>query len=367
LHLRRQYRGPDLADSRDFAEFIAHEGGEMTVSPVLAEVWRGDFLECVHRGAAVICDPSGDVVHAWGDLARVILPRSSSKMLQALPLVESGAADAAGLTTEHLALACASHNGAAIHTDRVARWLADLGLGEADLMCGPQVPGDAEAAEALRAAGAPPCQIHNNCSGKHTGFLTLGRHLRAGPAYIEPDHPVQAAVREAIYAMTGDDAGLGHAIDGCSAPNFAMTLTGMATAMARMAAPATLGGVRAEAAGRLVAAMARHPELVAGEGRAGTDLMRAMKGAAVVKTGAEGVFAGILPGRGLGFALKIDDGATRASECAATALLVRLGVADPDDPMVAKRLAAPQRNRRDVPTGRIVPAADLWSPGSSKI
>ncbi len=338
----------------------------MTGSALLAEVWRGDFLECVHRGGAVVCDPSGEIAHAWGDPGRVVLPRSSSKMLQALPLVESGAADAAGLTSEHLALACASHNGAAIHTTRVARWLADIGLGEADLMCGPQQPGDADAAEALRASGEAPCQIHNNCSGKHAGFLTLGRRLGAGPEYIDSTHPVQTAAKEAVYAMSGDDD-LGHAIDGCSAPNFAVTLRGMATAMARMAAPGAVGGTRARAAERLVAAMARHPELVAGEGRACTRQMRATGGAAVVKTGAEGFFVGMLPDRGLGFALKIDDGATRASECAATALLVRLGVADPAHPDIAALLSAPQRNRREIVVGRISPAADLWSPDSRKI
>jgi len=343
------------------------EGCAMIESAVLVEVWRGDFLECVHRGAAVICDPGGDVIYAWGDPARVILPRSSSKMLQALPLVESGAADAAGLTTEHLALACASHSGAAIHTTRVALWLADIGYGEADLMCGVQQPSDPDAGKALRALGEAPCQIHNNCSGKHTGFLTLGRHLGAGPTYIDPSHPVQAAVKEVTYAMTDDDEELGFAIDGCSAPNFAITLSGMATAMARMAAPARLGGARAKASERLIAAMARHPELVAGEGKACTGLMRAMAGAAVVKTGADGVFTGILPDRGLGFALKVDDGAARASECAAAALLVRLGAADAAHPLVAAHLVAPLRNRRDITVGRIIPAAKVWSPDSSKI
>ncbi len=330
-------------------------------APVLAEVVRGGRVESVHRGIVAVCRPDGTLVEAMGDPERVIFPRSSCKMLQALPLVESGAADRRGLTSEQLALACASHNGAEIHTSRVRRWLSDLGLGEADLRCGPQVPDDKPARAKLRECGCPADQTHNNCSGKHAGFLTLNLELGGGPEYVDPEHPVQRAVRDAFYEMTGDDAALGYGIDGCSAPNFATRLTGLATAMARMARPdEALTGARADAAGRLVSAMAAHPELVAGEGRACTGIMRALNAGgevrAVVKTGAEGVFAGILPGLGLGFALKIDDGATRGSECAVAALLVKLGVADPDDPEIRSRMNPKLHNRRDIPVGEIRPA-----------
>ncbi len=316
----------------------------------MAEVRRGEFLECTHLGHAVICDENGEIVGAWGNPQAVILPRSSCKMIQALPLVESGAAEAAGLADEHLALACASHNGARIHTERVARWLKDLGLGEADLRCGAHRPRDEEAAFALIRARETPCQIHNNCSGKHTGFLTLGRHLGAGPEYVEPDHPVQRAVRAAFEEVTGTE-GLGHAIDGCSAPNFATTLHGLARAMAFFASARADGDARHRAAHRLVGAMTAFPELVAGEGRACTELMRAMGGRAAVKTGAEGVFVAILPEQRLGIALKIADGATRASECAIAALLVRLGVLEADHPATRRRLNALQRNWRGLETG----------------
>jgi L-asparaginase II len=319
----------------------------------LVEIWRGDVLESMHYGHAVICDAQGQVVEAWGDPNKVILPRSSCKMVQALPLIESGAARAFGLTTEQLALSCASHNGAAIHTDRVGAWLGNLGLSDQDFRCGPQLPDDRPAREALIKADQSPCQIHNNCSGKHAGFLTLAKHLGAGPEYINPDHPVQRASKAAFEEVTGEDS-LTHAIDGCSAPNFATTVTGLARAMARFAAPES--GARGEAMQSLFHAMLTHPDLVAGEGRACTELMRAMEGRVAVKTGAEGVFAAILPEQGLGIALKIDDGATRASECAMASILVRLGALNPDHPMTLKRRNVPVKNRRGVITGYVHPS-----------
>ncbi len=298
----------------------------------LVEIWRGDFAESAHSGHAVICDAAGQLVAAWGDRETVILPRSACKMIQALPLVESGAADAAGLTARHLALACASHRGAPIHSDAVRGWLADLRLSDAALRCGPEEPRDIAARDALIRSGAPVEQLHNNCSGKHTGFLTLTRHLGAGPEYIDPAHPVQMAVREAFEDMTGA-ASPGFAIDGCSAPNFSTTLHGLARAMARFAvADPDTGSARDRAAARLRQAMIAHPEMVSGEGGACTRLMRAAGGRAALKTGAEGVFTAILADLGLGIAVKIADGATRAAETTVAALLVRLGVLDPAHP-----------------------------------
>lgn len=333
----------------------------MTEGVPMVEVWRGEFAESVHRGHAVLCDARGEIRAAWGDPDRVILPRSSCKMLQALPLVESGAG--AGLTSEQLALACASHQGAAMHVGRVAAWLAELGMSEADLRCGAQVPNDSEERGRLREEFEAPCQLHNNCSGKHAGFLALGRHLGGGPEYVEPDHPVQRAVRAAFEEMTGA-ASPGYGIDGCSAPNFATTLRGLAWAMARMADPAGLGRAREAAARRLVSAMVAHPLLVAGGGRACSELMTAMAGKVAAKTGAEGVFVAIWPERGLGLALKIEDGGTRASECAVATLLVRLGALEAGDPAALRRMAAPQVNRRGLVVGEIRPTPALWGNGA---
>ncbi|MGR3491294.1 MAG: asparaginase [Shimia sp.] len=318
----------------------------------LIEVIRGDLLESLHSGHVAVVNTAGELVESWGDPTSLIFPRSSCKMIQALPLIRSGAADAYDLTTEHLALTCASHQGAAIHTTRVASWLEDLGLSDDALRCGPQEPNDREARDALIRTHAGPCQIHNNCSGKHAGFLTLAQHLGAGPEYADIDHPVQRAVRAATEEATGEDSPT-WATDGCSAPNFATTLTGLARAMAGFAAAS-----EGTAEHRLHTAMTTHPELVAGESRACTELMRAAPGVAL-KTGAEAVFTAILPKQGLGIALKITDGAFRASEAAITHLLIRYGALEANHPAALKRLGGPIRNWRGIATGYVRIASDF--------
>ena len=325
----------------------------MSQAAPFAEIWRGPFLESVHSGHAVICGEGGEIVQAWGDPDRVIMPRSSSKMIQALPLITSGAADAQRLTTQQLALSCASHQGAAIHIDLVGTWLDTLGLTDDAFRCGPQDPSDKDAREALIRAHETPCQIHNNCSGKHAGFLTLTQHLKAGPEYVEPDHPLQRACLEAFERVT-QETSPGFGIDGCSAPNYACTLHGMARAMAHFAA-APEGSAEA----RLHQAMRLHPELVAGETRACTELMRAMDGKVALKTGAEGFFVAILPEQKLGIALKAACGTTRAAECAIAALLVKLGVLNANHPATLKRMNAPIKNWRGIETGVLKPAAAL--------
>ena len=324
----------------------------------LAEVWRGPFHESHHVGHAVICDGSGQIVSAWGDPDAVVLPRSSSKMIQALPLLTSGAAAARGLTSEQLALACASHQGAPIHVERVKRWLSDLGLDDDALCCGPQPSRDTDLKLQMIRAHERPCRVHNNCSGKHAGFLTLTQHLGAGPDYVDPDHPVQRACLEAFETVT-DQTSPGFGIDGCSAPNFATTMHGMARAMAWFATSGQRSDTLSAAATRLVDAMYRHPELVAGEGRACTRLMRVAKEPVALKTGAEGYFIAILPQRGLGIAVKATDGATRAAECAIAALLVRLEVLDKANPKVRAFLNPQVLNWDGLVTGEIRPASGL--------
>ncbi|WP_282129188.1 asparaginase [Roseobacter litoralis] len=318
----------------------------------MVEIWRGPFLESMHTGHAVICDGAGEIIDAWGDPDQVMLSRSSSKMIQALPLVESGAADAMGLTSQHLALACSSHEGAPMHTQRVRAWLSTLDLTDDALRCGTHMPYDQTTHDQMLIAAEKPCQFHNNCSGKHTGFLTLSKHLGGNAEYLETDHPVQKAVLEAFERVTSETSP-GFGIDGCSAPNFAGTLHGMARAMSRFAA-----SPEDSAEARLHRAMRLHPELVAGENCACTDLMRATDGKAVVKTGAEGFFNVIIPEQKVGIALKITDGTTRASECAIAAILVKLGVLAADHPATMKYVNAPILNRRGLTTGymRAAPA-----------
>ncbi len=322
----------------------------------MIEVWRGAILECVHVGHAVVCDAAGNIVQAWGDPDAVIYPRSSCKMLQALPLVESGAADAFGLTKEQLALSCASHRGAAIHTERVTRWLNELGLADADLRCGIQEPGDIEARNSLIRAFSEPCQFHNNCSGKHSGFLTYTKHVGAGPEYVEVTHPLQVAVRAAFEEVTGIDSP-GYGIDGCSAPNFATTVHGLARAMGYFAGASVGGSARQRAAVRLVEAMMLHPELVSGEGAATTELMRALGGKGAVKSGADGVYIAILPELGLGVALKIVDGSDKAKSAAIAAILINLGVLDAANPTALRYVNTTERNRRGLPTGTMKAAS----------
>ena len=317
----------------------------------MAELWRGGLLESTHLGHAVICDASG-VVEAWGNPEAVIFPRSSCKMIQALPLLETGAAAARGLSDAHLALSCASHQGAHLHVEMAGRWLADLGLGEADLRCGSHEPFDRDERDRLIRAHEAPCQLHNNCSGKHSGFLTVTQHLKAGPEYVEIDHPLQKAIRAATEELTGETVA-GWGVDGCSAPNFAMSLGGLARAMAAFATARDGHGARETAMHRLARSMGAHPDLVAGAGRACTELMRAMGGKVAIKTGAEGVFVAILPEKGLGIALKVLDGNSRASEAAIAHLLVRAGVLEAGHPATVKRLNPVQKNWRGIETGEI--------------
>ena len=340
---------------------IAVIGKELNIAaePVpMAEVHRGGFLESVHMGHAVIARADGGLEAVWGDPDLVVLPRSSIKMIQALPLVESGAG--AKLRGEQLALACASHAGEARHVETVSAWLGDLGLDEHALCCGPQPSRDRDLFEEMIRRREAPTRVHNNCSGKHTGFLTLARHLGVGLDYVDPEHPVQKAVREAFEDMTGQDCP-GFAIDGCSAPNYATTLTGLARAMARFAVAGRANGVRDAAAATLRDAMRAHPEWMSGRGKACAEIISAAEGRAVVKTGAEGVYVAILPELGLGVGLKIADGAGRASELAMVGILIRLGVLDPNHPVVARYMERPVLNWAGLTTGFERPAPGLLS------
>jgi L-asparaginase II len=336
--------------SRMFGKETVKRGSEMTDPVAIAELWRGGQLEGRHLGHAVICGADGGIEQAWGDPAAVIFPRSSCKMVQALPLMESGAGR--GLTARQLGLVCASHNAAAIHSQAVTAWLADMGLGEADLRCGPQEPRDRAERDRLIKTDSSPCQIHNNCSGKHAGFLMLNKHLGGHAEYIEADHPVQLAVKAAHEEVTGETSA-GYGIDGCSAPNYSTSLHGLARAMAFFATAQEGADARQDAAFKLARGMMGFPEMVAGEGRACTELMRAMNGRVAVKTGAEAVFVAIIPELKKGIAVKIVDGGTRAAELAIAALLVKLGVLAAEHPATRKVLNTVERNRRGIATGSL--------------
>ncbi|MCP1336611.1 asparaginase [Futiania mangrovi] len=334
--------------------------------PVLVEVTRAGLVESRHSGALCIADSRGEIVAALGDVEVAVFPRSSYKMLQALPLIETGAADAFGVTDRELALACASHNGEPGHVEAVRGWLARIGCSEDDLACGAHRPYHEGSTDDLVRQGHAPRRAHNNCSGKHAGFLTVCRHLGLPIAgYARPDHPVQRMACDAIAGMTGIAAdAMVNGIDGCSAPALAFPLSGLARAFAGIAAPETLAdGTRAAAVLRLYRAVTGEPWFVAGTGRSCTVLMQAAEGRAALKTGAEGVFTAAIPagdGRpALGVAVKIADGATRASECVISELLVRLGVVTADTEGVADFRTPAIRSRAGEEAGAIRAAEAL--------
>ena len=324
-------------------------------SQIMCEIWRGSYLESVHTGMAVICDKDGEISNQWGNPNALILPRSSAKMMQAIPLIISGAEKKFSIGEDLLALACASHNAAEIHLSRVLGWLSHLGFSETDLRCGPQPSKDPYVKKQMLEKGQSPCQIHNNCSGKHAGFLSVSRHLNAGPEYTDPDHPVQLMVMDVFQELTQNKVD-GITIDGCSAPNPAIPLYSLAKAMSWFATAHNRDDKLSKAALKLRNAMVNYPELVAGELRACTNLMKACEKKAILKTGAEGVFVAILPELEKGIALKIFDGGTRASECAIASLLIQLGVLNPDHPTALAYTHAPILNWRKIQTGMMKPS-----------
>lgn len=311
-------------------------------NPILVEATRGGLVESRHRGAAVVVDDGGAVVLALGDVETRVFPRSAVKAFQALPLVESGAADRYGLTDAELALACASHSGLPAHVATAAEMLAKAGLDAGCLECGAHWPSSEAAGRAL--AGAAPSALHNNCSGKHAGFLCLACHTGVPTAgYVRADHPVQEQVRRSLEAATG----LPHwpenrGTDGCSIPTYAVPLTALARAFARFGTGQGLEADRARAAARLRRAAAAHPDMVAGGGRFDTRVMTALGERAFTKTGAEGVYCVALPEAGLGIAVKCDDGAGRAAEAVTARLIARYLTLDGDAADVVEASAHPR-------------------------
>lgn len=293
------------------------------VNPVLIEVTRGPLAESWHRGAIAVASTSGAMALQLGDVAQPIYPRSSIKALQALPLIETGAADRFGYGPQEIALACASHTGTESHTRLAAAMLERIGLTEQALGCGAHMPLGGAAAKALNESHCEPTQLHNNCSGKHAGMLATALHLgEPTDGYWEVDHPVQQRVLDVLVDMSGVALGpevLG--FDGCSVPNWAMPLSALARMFARFVTGEGLTPERRVAVQRILAACWKHPELIAGRGCADTVVMRELPGQVFMKTGAEGVYCGGFAELGLGFALKIDDGAKRAAAGTTMALV----------------------------------------------
>ncbi len=312
-------------------------------------VTRGPVEESEHRVHGVISDLSGPVA-AWGDQDRPVIPRSAIKFIQAIPLVRSGAAERYGVSDIEMALACSSHSGEAAHVDAVRSWLQRIGLDESSLECGPDMPiagpGDR--------VGLIPEPIYNCCSGKHAGFLTVARHLGIDHrGYIEPDHPIQQLVTEAIQDLTGQDlSGQTPGRDGCAIPTFSIPLTELARSMAQLTRPESLPPQLRQngtdvAAQRLIEAPNGRQFWISGTGRHEVFLGDAITEPIMVKAGAEGVYMAALPERGLGFACKAEDGAARAAEAAISAMLSWVGA------LPAEQVAKDVTNKSEDVVGQI--------------
>jgi L-asparaginase II len=298
--------------------------------PFIVEVRRGTQVESRHPVIAAVVDADGRLVAGWGDAATAIFPRSSNKAIQALPLVETGAADAFALSQAELAMACASHGGELRHTETVAAWLARIGRTPDDLECGAHWPYHEETARQLARDRMTPTNLHNNCSGKHAGMVSVATHLGEDSRdYVKPDHAVQRRVTAAIEDVCGVKIDAGNiATDGCSMPTMAIPLDRLAYGFARFVTGQGLAPERARAARRLAAAVAAEPFFVAGTGRFCTAVMQAGGGRFIAKTGAEGVYTAASAELGLGIALKVLDGTARAAQTALGGLLERLGLLD---------------------------------------
>jgi L-asparaginase II len=328
----------------------------MDANPVLAETTRGNWVENRHRGAFAVVDADGIVIASAGDIERPIFPRSAIKSMQALPIFTEAALERFAPTDEELALACASHHGEAGHVAKVEVFLKRMGLGAGDLECGAHPPTNGAAREALRQAGQAPSPLHNNCSGKHSGMLSVALAMGVPHHdYVDRQHAVQREVRAAVEAVIGEPLREDRCgTDGCSIPTYAAPLRAFAFGFARMATGKGLPDALARGAQRLFDAATSYPILVAGTGHADTLLMEAFGGRLMQKVGAEGVQCGAIREKGWGYALKCDDGNIAASQAMLAAVLLRF--ADPDERQraVLEGLAhQPIRSVRGAPVGEM--------------
>ncbi len=274
----------------------------------LARVWRGPVTESVHHGVVVVADTGGTLRHAWGSAGWVNTPRSALKPFQAIALVESGAADALGLTDEHIALACASHHAQPFQVALLGDWLGRLGMTEDSLICGPAVPRGAEDIAAAYAHGGPR-RVFNNCSGKHCGFLSMAKHMGGGHDYADPDHPAQRLYRDVLSEFTGLDADtLPQGGDGCGLPAIGVPMSAMAKAAARFGVGQAVSERRRAAVRRVANAMAAYPDHLAAKDSPTARMIRYTDGNVLLKGGAEGYLIACVRDRGLGIAIKVADG-----------------------------------------------------------
>jgi L-asparaginase II len=327
----------------------------------LAVVTRGDAIDSVHFGSVAVVDATGRLLYSAGDPRYLTTTRSALKPLQALPFVEGGGVERFGFSSSQVALLCASHSGEPRHVDAVADMLRRADCTADQLRCGVHPPLFYTANGALPPSGVKFTQLQHNCSGKHSGMLAYCRQRGAPLAsYVDFDHPLQVAIRHAVAHFTGvAERDLVAGIDGCSAPNYAVPLAQLAYAYARLAGGAD-DARYGKAPATLVAAMIEHPEMVSGEKRSDTALMRAGARDWVTKVGAEGVQAIGIRSKGLGVAIKVVDGNARGLHPATVSVLDQLGVLDTAQQVALKAWREPSlRNYRGIVTGRVQPVVQL--------
>lgn len=331
------------------------------MNPVLIEVFRKETVESFHRGAVVAVNSSGDTVFELGDINALVFPRSALKPVQAIPLVESGAAERFSMSPQELALACASHNAEIEHQQVLADWMSKVELNPSQLACGPALPSHRPTAHQLLRDGGDAARHLHNCSGKHTGMLTLAKHLEVSiEDYSQYDHETQQRWMKVLSELCGTDVTrYPWDRDGCGLPALCMPLVEFATALSGFCNLQKQTSVRAAAMDTILTAMQAHPQMVAGSGRCCTATMLASSGV-VVKTGAEGVFAAIAPAAGISIALKIDDGATRAANAALGAVLRKLEIISQSEyESLAKWYTPDVVNSQGVTVGRLAPTS-VW-------
>ena len=304
------------------------------VNPVLVHHTRGGIVESFHRGVVCAVNKEGEIIASVGDVQQVCYPRSALKLFQHIPLITSGAFDHFGFTLKELALMCGSHNGETMHVETARGILSKIGMGEERLGCGAQQPTHKKDFVALIKNNQEPGAIHNNCSGKHSGFLAWCKfHNASTEDYLSAEHPLHREIKRItalFHEMPENELVTG--LDGCSAPIFAMPVFNQAIAYKNLLFPEKFGDESINRACALIReAVITYPEMVAGTKRYCTDLMRVAKGKVIGKTGADGVYSLALTRSGLGICIKIDDGRMGPQYNVAQQVLENLDVLTDDE------------------------------------
>lgn len=316
---------------------------ENTMPVKLVEVLRGELAESVHNGHIAVVSSDGTILHELGDSGRIAFFHSAAKPLQAVAVLEAGVAESFGLDLKEIAVMASSHSGTKEHIEVLKGIMSKLKVNEDMLQCGAQEPLDKEAARELYKEGLCPTRLHCNCSGKHLGFIAASLLKSLGVEdYHKFEHPFQAEIRKTLSLFGGlPESGIKSAVDSCGVPVYGMPLKNMARTYANLCSRGFSGGKYEGAQNYIISAMTMYPEMVAGKGRFDTEMMRNFGDRLIVKTGAEAVCCAGLPGKGIGVAVKIDDGNARAVEPVMLQTLMQMNVIGEDEARKVEQFLRP--------------------------